>query len=600
MIEKRKYNAFDLIRLAFKVSSFWSTVLLIQRVIGALMPALSVLVAAYFIDTALAVVSDGLPTNALFLPMLGLGAIIAYQWGMRDVQKYIDSKLLITTRNKYQLQIIEKRARLAYRHIEDQDTYNLIKRVADPSESQIIKQYNETLDLFSTIVNVVSIMAILLANVWWVALVILAISTPLFFLGVKAGKASYQADRDVSKIKRKATYLADVCSGREAVDERSLFGYSQKMMEMFWERFESARVYQQKVDKKNFIQMKIGGIGTALFSTFAMIVLLFPLAAGLITIGLFMSLINACANLTSVLSWQLSHQLNQLAKNREYLKDLDQFCALDEIPDALVPRKKTIPIFESLEFKNVSFTYPDTIKPILSNVSFVITGDKHYAFVGENGAGKTTIIKLLTGQYANYDGEILINGKNLKAYSFTELKSFFSIAYQDFAKYALSVEENLMIGDLYQSNSDSLQSVLKDLNLDTVVDNLTQGLKTSLGKIKAEGVDLSGGQWQRLALARTLINPAPIKILDEPTAALDPLSESQLYHQFEKLIHGRTSIFISHRLGSIKLADEIFVFKDGKLIELGTHEDLMAKATYYAQMYSSQLNWYQGEEDESA
>lgn len=594
MLESRKYTTFDLVRLAFKVAPGLAFILLIQRLLGALMPALLVLATANFIDTALAILNNEMAFSALYLPMALLGGVVAYQWAMGDVRKYLDSRMLIKTRLTYRVELMEKRARLDYRYIEDQDTYDLIKRVTDPSETQVMNQYHDMIGLLDIIIQVVSLMMILMVNVWWAGIAILLFSIPAFYLGIKAGKMNYEADREMSKVERKAFYLSEICSGRDPALERTLFGYSSKITAMLWERFEFSRKYKQKVERKYFIRMKMGGILTSLISGFVMIVLLQPVASGTITIGLYMSLINACANLTFILSWGLSYQLSQLAKNREYLDDLTKFYQLEEQKDALVNRSQEVPTFESLEFRGVSFTYPGTKKRILNHVSFTIKPGKHYAFVGVNGAGKTTVIKLLTGQYQDYEGKILINGRDIKEYPMPEFKAFFSVAYQDFARYSLSVKENILIGN--QNNQDDLTEVMADLELDTMAANLPNGIDTTLGKIKEDGIDLSGGQWQRIALARTVISPAPIKILDEPTAALDPLSESRLYHQFEKIIEGQTSIFISHRLGSIKLADEIFVFDGGTITELGSHTALMEQEGKYFAMYSSQLSWYHQEE----
>ena len=305
-----------------------------------------------------------------------------------------------------------------------------------------------------------------------------------------------------------------------------------------------------------------------------------------------MSLIPACIALTSTLSEMIPIRLNEMTQHLEYLKDLTQFCQFEESQGALSARSNKDFTFEKIEFKNVSFSYPGTGKLVLNHVSFTIRPGRQYAFVGENGAGKTTVIKLLTGQYLNYEGEIFLNNRELKDYATFELKAFFNVVYQDFAKYEISLKENILLGNLEERDENRLQEVIKALELEELVSNLPKGLDTQLGKVSEDGVDLSDGQWQRIALARMVINPTSIKILDEPTAALDPLSESHLYKQFEKLIRGQTSIFISHRLGSIKLADEIFFFDKGTLIEQGTHEGLMIRKAKYAQMYRKQLEWY--------
>ena len=600
ILEKRTYNAFDLIRLAFKVTPSWAFIMLIIRLIAAFVPALLVLTTANFIDTSIAVLGGNASGNDMYLPVFALGAIIAYQWLIRDIGKFIQSKVLIATRLTYQVEIIEKRARLAYRYIEDQDTYDLIKRVMDPSETKIIKQYDDTLALLDMIIQGISLLVIVVVNIWWAAVVLLLFTLPTFYFAMKAGKTMYNKQRDLSKVERKARYLAEVCTGRESALERTLFGYSEKLTTQLWDRFEYIRTSKQAVLKREEMQIGLSGILLSLTSGVIMLTLLQPVATGIITLGLFMSLVVACIDLTALLTNNLPERTRDFTMNREYLKDLTQFIQLEETEGALSTRCKKAFHFEKLEFKNVTFVYPGTEKPILNRVNLTMEPGRHYAFVGENGAGKTTVVKLLTGQYQNYEGEILLNGRELKDYSAAELKAVFSVAYQDFARYQMTVKENMLIGNLDLEDDTMLKELMKDLELDKMVHKLAKGIDTPLGKIVEDGVDLSGGQWQRIALARTIINPAPIKILDEPTAALDPLSESRLYEQFEKMIQNRTSIFISHRLGSIKLADEIFVFDKGAVAEAGSHEYLMAQEGKYAEMYNCQLEWYQQEQEVDA
>ncbi|MDR3121389.1 MAG: ABC transporter ATP-binding protein/permease, partial [Clostridiales bacterium] len=216
---------------------------------------------------------------------------------------------------------------------------------------------------------------------------------------------------------------------------------------------------------------------------------------------------------------------------------------------------------------------------------------KHYSFVGVNGAGKTTITKLITGLYTNYDGAILVDGRSLRGFSQAELKGLSTVVYQDFARYSFSLYDNIAIGAVGADDAD-VNSAIDLIGLREAAEKLPDGVYTNLGKIFENGVDLSGGEWQRVAMARSLISKAPLRILDEPTAALDPVSESRVYSQFEQISQGKATIFISHRLGSTKLADTIFVLSDGKITERGAHRELMGLNGLYAEMYSAQADWY--------
>jgi ABC-type multidrug transport system fused ATPase/permease subunit len=594
-LKKRNYRIYDLIGLAFSVAPLWTTLMLILRLSASLIPALSILMTANFLDTALTMLNGNHSPNKLVISLLGLCLIVAFQWMIHDVAKFIRSWILIATRKNYLIEIIEKQARLDYRYIEDEQTYDLIKRVTDPAETQISNQLHATFSLLDLLIQTISLLTIIFVNSWGAAFLILLFSIPTFYFGLKSGKTMYDTNRDLSKIKRQAQYLTEICTGREAVLERSLFGYGSHIIPKLWERFEIVRVHNQMAQRKMETQIGLSGILLSLTSGIIMLTLLHPVANGIISLGLFMSLTVACIELIDVLTNTLPERMRDLTNNLEYLKDLTKFVALTETEGALAPPYHHDFYLRKLEFKNVSFSYPGSNKRILNNVSFQIESNKHYAFVGENGAGKTTIIKLLTGQYHNYDGEILLNDKELRKYSQAELKAIFSVAYQDFAKYQMTIKENITIGHQLLKNEIPIDEVIKDLELTDFIEKLPKGIHTPLGKIAEDGIEASGGQWQRIALARTLINPAPIKILDEPTAALDPLSESRLYEQFEKIMKNRTSIFISHRLASIKLSDEIIVFEKGQVTEIGTHQQLMNRNGTYTKMYKSQLEWYQSE-----
>lgn len=199
----------------------------------------------------------------------------------------------------------------------------------------------------------------------------------------------------------------------------------------------------------------------------------------------------------------------------------------------------------------------------------------------------------MTGLYDDYEGEILIDGRDIRSLHQAKLKSLFSVIYQDFSHYQISINDNLLLGNTgYGLTENDFNLALEKVGLKEMVDQEPRGIESKLGKIHPESLDLSGGQWQKLALARSILSQGPIKILDEPTAALDPISENQLYHQFQDLMADKTAIFISHRLGSTKLADQILVLDGGKIVQRGSHQQLINEGGLYAEMYREQSRWY--------
>ncbi|MHC1695225.1 MAG: ABC transporter ATP-binding protein [Eubacteriales bacterium] len=591
-IQDKKYTLTDFIKIPFASSPVLTVIRIIDKIIYALVPSLTVLVSADFINTALAIFNGEKQRADIYLPLFFFLLIIVHQYIDWTLMSFVTSKMSMKLGEGFRAAVVDKRARLEYRHIENNDTWELINRACGDPAGRIFGGFDILLRMADMVVRVVSLLAILFAQVWWAGLVIILFSVPLFRIAIKSGKTNYEAFKEAAKYSRKADYLRGVLTGRENVEERSVFGYTDDLNEKWYEKFETARKINLRVQGKNFIRMKGASLITICISLLITGVLTAPLGRGELSIGMFIGLVGATFSLVQMVSWELAYITSEIANNKEYLKDLSAFSALSEQSGALDLPEKGGMDFERLEFRGVSFKYPGTEKYILRDCSFVMEKDNHYAFVGVNGAGKTTITKLLTGLYPEYEGDILINGLSLRDYSFAQLKAMFSVVYQDFAKYYISMRDNITLGDIHGVSDESIAQSTALIGLDEAIGKLKDGINTSLGKIKEDGVDLSGGEWQRVAIARALVSSAPIRILDEPTAALDPVAESGIYELFGKISGEKTTIFITHRLGAARLADIIFVIDEGRVAERGTHVELVEKGGLYSEMYEAQRSWY--------
>ena len=592
-LESRNYNTGDIIKIPFKFAPAQAMLIALQKLLDGIVPTLQILATAKFLDTAILIFKQEKGIKDIVMPLSFVIILLAYDWISKQLSKFAEVQIKNRLRGEFRVSIVEKIATLKYKYIENQDSWDLISRVIKEPEVQCTKAYISSLDMIAMILKILGVLVVLFTQVWWSAVLIVLISVPLFLIALKSGKETYEANREVEKNKRRVKYLEEVLNGREAVEERTLFGYSDKINNQWHEQFETARKHEFKVSLKWYINMKTGGVIIAVLSVLIVLILIGPVTSGILSIGMFMSIVNSVFNLINYLAWSLPEYGDNLAKNKEYLVDLTNFVKLDGDEGYLLKPAKEVIRLKFLELRNVSFKYPGTEKYILKNMSFVIEEGRHYAFVGTNGAGKTTITKLITGLYEDFEGEILINGKSIKAYGQEQLKAMCSVVYQDFARYYISFRDNILLGDINNfDNVDSMNKAMETVELQDVVGGLPLGINSNLGKIKNDGVDLSGGQWQRIAMARGIVSLASIRILDEPTAALDPISESNLYEKFEEISRGQTTIFISHRLGSTKIADEIFVIGDGTIIESGSYEELMKKNGVYKKMYESQRSWY--------
>lgn len=372
------------------------------------------------------------------------------------------------------------------------------------------------------------------------------------------------------------------------MEERTLFQYGpfvEKRMLNFYEMFRKKSI---AVCIQRNVSVEGGSIATSLFTILIASMLLVSYFNHHMTIGLFLSLFAAVMSLTETMSWGFAGAISEITGNHQKLKDIDAFFQLPE--EKISGNAVGATEVGIIEFRDVWFKYPNTENYILKGLSLVLLSGHHYAFVGKNGAGKSTIIKLLTGLYREYEGEILIDGKELKEYGLEELRRIYAVVYQDFAKYQVSLYDNISFGNP-GCTKEQVDEAIRICGLENLVRKIGD-VNRPLGKISQGGVEVSGGEWQRIALARAFIKGNGILVLDEPTSALDPIMESRLYEEFGKICGARTTLFISHRLGSTRLADVIYVIDDGKVRESGSHEELMGNADCYADMYDSQKRWY--------
>lgn len=591
-LKKKQYKSYDVLGLAFEASPACMLLYAVLPVVQSVMQtAITAVATANFVDTAAAVLNHTqayqriYPALALVLITLGVVNTIG------AVAKLMAARVNVGLQRRLKPDIVRILAAFHYKHIENEKSWELISRVSRDPVKAIMDGVEAFIQFAQIIVSIASVFALIISQVWWAAVLIFIFSVPMFWLSMRAGKKNYQAERDAEKFNRRTEYLGEVLTGRENVDERTLFGYNDNINRMWQEQYEAGRKLQVKVVAKNFMISKGSSMLLALISLLVALTLIGPVVNGQLSAGMFMGIVSAVFGMIQKLGFQMSRSLENISRAGEYMKDLSAFTALSKEEDALT-EPDALPVqIDSLEFCKVRFCYPGSNEYILDGLSFKLEAGRHYAFVGKNGAGKTTITKLLTGLYTEYEGEILVNGKELRQYPVSAVKAMFSVVYQDFAKYYIEMKDNIALGDVHSSGKEREAAHLA--GLDEVIGKLKHGMNTPLGKILKDGQDISGGQWQRVAIARSLVSRAPVRILDEPTSALDPISESNLYRDFEKLMEGKTTIFISHRLGSTKLADEILVIEEGKIIERGTHERLMEKGGRYAEMFESQREWYQ-------
>ncbi|MEH1800990.1 MAG: ABC transporter ATP-binding protein [Nostoc sp.] len=450
--------------------------------------------------------------------------------------------------------------------------------------------------------------AILLSGsiAWWIPLILFTSATPAIYVELTYRKKSWEVEETQASLVRQMNLHRDVLVGEAYAKELRLFQLQPLLLDRWQNLFQTMFRSMQQIRKKGTVLVitwsMVNGLGTALPYIYVVIGALrgiytlgdLALYAGLILQvrqSLFL-LINNGSNLYDVvLGTRPIFQLLELKpKLRLSLASREDTAAkLSLTPRAIAKQ-------QGIQIKNLSFSYPGSGSKILNNINLTIQPHQTIALVGENGAGKTTLAKLLCRLYDPGSGEILWNGQDLREIDLVQLYSRLAVVMQDYARFPATLCENVGFGYLSAlQNVNAIKEALRAAGIAKVVDNLPQGLETLLGKQLADSVDLSGGQWQRIAIARVLmrLSSAELLILDEPTSALDPKTEHEIYQLLRTIAANKMAVFISHRLALSKLADQIIVLENGKIIETGSHEELIVRGGQYHLMFSRQASSYQ-------
>jgi len=590
----RKMTYIRALLLPFSISPIATTVQLIFQLIDLIAAPIRILILAYFIDTTIEVVTDVGDWNRILPPLFVLGAVHLYA----NIVAPFLSLIALKQQQKAWLVVdhplVKTYAALDIKHTENRETADLTHRVLDENSpaNMLMSVWGNFSSFIFSLGQIVSYAIILIINAPLVGVFIIVVTLPVILLAQKAAKEKFKINQDISKYNRLRSYHLHFQRSRGAVAERKLFGFMPMLHQKYLETFHTVRRLTFDVEMKwnfrdNFVSFLLTCIGAA-----ALLMMLPSVQNGNISVGIFISLIGVLFSTLSYVTWNLSHYFQAFTRQREYLKEFSQYMQLSRMQGALDIMSENPPPFKTLNLKNISFKYPGTDKQVLSDVTMTIEAGKRYSLVGANGCGKTTLAKLLLRLYDDYEGEILLNDKPLKNWEMADIKAIFTAVFQNFEHFDISVADNIAVGSGLRSAETEIDQAIDIVGLKKTVSSLKDGKNTLVGKIYEDSVELSGGQWQKIAMARAVISPAQVKILDEPTAALDPMAEQEVYTRFSEISKNAATIFISHRLASAKMADIVFVMDNGRIVEQGSHDQLMNKNGLYAKMFESQREWY--------
>lgn len=579
------------ILFSFRSAPYQSALLTAGRILLAVCPALFTYIMAGFVDEIL---SLGEWKTILFWLLLLLGMTGFMKIG-ETAMAYLEKGIRIKNEAKLRNLIFGKTERLAFCEVEKEELLALRKRIVQDVENRITDGFANQMLLCTYVVNILSVVFVISVHVRWVGFVTLIIIGILFWVSKSLGEENYEAFEEAEEYRRRADFLHGILTHREYVSEKTIFQYKEFVQNRWHQIFEKARVTEYRAQVKTFL--RAGGVNliTSLLTLCICVILLFPLTEGSISAGMYMALVSAAFSLTEGLAWGLSGAMQDYEEYRLYGADLQKFLQWKEEHQENGADKQSVPEINTVEFQNVSFRYPQAETDILHHVSFRMERGKSYVLLGTNGAGKSTIVKLLAGLYTDYEGKILINGRELRSYHIEELRGHMSFCFQDFSHYQVSIKEFLSFSRLAKElREEEINAALEAVGLNGEKESFSLKSDTPLGKIHQEGAELSGGEWQRLLMARNMLKQAEVFVLDEPTSSMDPIAEMNIYREYKKYLGQQNgiSLMISHRLGCLNFADKIFVLDEGELKEEGTKEELLQTQGILSKMYAEQEEWY--------
>lgn len=502
------------------------------------------------------------------------------------ITSYLSAKIQYCLGDKMQNDIIKKINKIEYYEFEKKESRDILKHISNKPVELLYDLYKNILSIIVDILAVIGYLFVINQIYWLLTICYLCFIILNFKLSFKAIKLMSILYDQQTKEERQLDYLSDLLMKRNVLTELRVFQSTSYIIN-FWKSIADKVMNQRlKVTIRAQFSYVYASVISLMWMAVLLLIVIYRLTTNQIDLATCIVIINSSSSLIA-LTIALSNYGVTISKK---ISNVNQYIAFLNIEEMDCQSANTYVSYESgIVFDHVTFTYPGTNKKVLDNLSFNIKHGDIVALVGENGAGKSTITKLLCKLYKPTSGKIYIDGHDINDISHEELASLIGISYQDFEKFSLTLRENVALGKINDRNDDeSILMILKKVFSSKDDFNLDQ----YLGIINEDGKELSGGQWQRISLARAFFGNKRYIILDEPTAAIDPIAESNMYHLFSDLLVNKTGLIISHRLASAVHASKILVLQNGSIIEEGDHHQLIHKKGSYSYMWEKQSSWF--------
>lgn len=581
------------LRIVWRTDPRLTTLNLGLRILKALLPLAILYVGKLLLDAIIGLTSGEETSKDVLwsLVILEMGLVFASDLLGRAIQ-LVDSLLGDLVSNQTSYELIRHAATLDLYQFENPEFYDKMERARRQTTGRTVL-LSQMLTQAQDILSLISLGAGLLAFYPWLILVLFLAVLPSFLGETYFNERTYSLVRSWTPERRELDYLRFIGASDQTAKEVKVFG----LASFIADRFRSIAQRYYLANRRLALRRASWGGALGLVSTTAYygayVLIIRHTLTGAITLGTLVFLSGSFDRMRGLLQGFMS-RFSSIAEGSLYLQDLFDFFAIrPAITSPPSPRPVPEIFRQGFRFEKVGFRYPGTDSWVLRDLTFELKAGEKLALVGENGAGKTTLVKLLARLYDPTEGRILLDGHDLREYDPEMLRDKVGIIFQDFQRFSLSAAENIAIGSIRQAEEEARirDAAVKSL-ADEVIRNLPGGYRQLLGRRFDQAVELSGGQWQKIALARAYMRDAQLLILDEPTSALDARAEHEVFLRFSELVTGRSAILISHRFSTVRMADRILVLHQGRILEQGTHAQLLAADGLYAELFNLQARGY--------
>ena len=500
--------------------------------------------------------------------------------------------------NHIKMKMLYKARTIDLASYDQPEFYEKMENANREAGTRPIQIMRSTFSIISNLITMVSFVAALLAISKTAPLLIIALSLPSAIITFVYRRKNFMYMRRRSKARRQMAYYSSTVTNKDLTKEIRLFDLSDTFIAHYKTTFENYfKGIKKLITDEGAWHIGLSGVSSAV-NCYLFLYIARMVYKGILKIGDYSFYTGALKSISSGFT-TLIDTTASIYEGTLFIDNMITFMNEEQtvVPRLAEPAHVRRHCGHTIELRNVSFRYPGTERMVIRNVNLTLREGETAVLVGLNGAGKTTLIKLITRLYDPTEGEIFLDGRDIRDYELNELYRMFGIIFQDFGKYAVSVKENIAFGDIRKGiDEDDIALAAKRSNADSFIDKLPDGYNTPLMRyFEDNGIELSIGQWQKLSIARAFYSDSDILILDEPTASLDPMAEQEIFDQFDTLRRDKTTIFVSHRLSSATTASKIIVLENGTIAEEGTHRELMDKRGKYYELFTTQAKRYMEE-----